>query len=435
MTISPIPAPPPSVQREATTDRSDTRLDGRWLALARVGWIALTLALLGLDVLGTPVAFHVAQLACAGNDCFVQQLTPAQMRVVTASGLSSGFYALYEVALYWIGILVYVGIAAAIFWRRSDEHMALFGAFTLVAFGAGPVFGLLNVLPSSNPAWSQPVKLVTLLGTTVFYVFFCLFPSGRFVPRWIRWAALVQVAGAFVTLIPYGPFQNLPFTILYGLLVFAQAFRYRRASTPLQRQQTKWVVLGFVVGLGGFLALLAFGNIVLSDDSRASALGVLFFNAGLAVLLLIIPISIGIAVQRSRLWDIDVLINRALVYGSLTTVLAAIYVACVLGAQALVQALTGEQSLPTLVIVGSTLLTAALFTPLRRRLQTGIDRRFYRRKYDAAKTLETFAATLRQEVDLYGLRDHVTAVVAETMQPAHISLWLRTEPHSPGGTR
>jgi hypothetical protein len=129
---------------------------------------------------------------------------------------------------------------------------------------------------------------------------------------------------------------------------------------------------------------------------------------------------------RSRLWDIDILINKALVYGSLTALLALLYFGLVIGLGSLVRLFTGQVSQSPVVIVASTLAIAALFQPLRHRLQRFIDRRFYRSKYDAAKTLEAFSATLRNEVDLSQLREELVAVVQETMQPAHVSLWLRS---------
>jgi hypothetical protein len=142
------------------------------------------------------------------------------------------------------------------------------------------------------------------------------------------------------------------------------------------------------------------------------------------VALLLIAIFIAIAVLRARLWDIDTLINKALVYGSLTALLAAVYAGLIIGLESLVGLISGQSTQP-LVLVVSTLAIYALFQPLRRRIQNIIDRRFYRRKYDAARTLEAFSATLRQEVDLSTLSEHLVAVVQETMQPAHISLWVR----------
>jgi len=139
---------------------------------------------------------------------------------------------------------------------------------------------------------------------------------------------------------------------------------------------------------------------------------------------MVIPVSVGIAIMRYRLYDIDVLINRTLVYGTLTVMLALVYFGGVAATQAILQTLTSQEELPQLAIVVSTLVIAALFTPLRRRTQSFIDRTFYRRKYDAAKILEAFSAKQRQETDLDMLSEDLTSVVRETMQPAHVSLWL-----------
>ena len=140
-----------------------------------------------------------------------------------------------------------------------------------------------------------------------------------------------------------------------------------------------------------------------------------------------VPISIGIAILRYRLYDIDILINRTLVYATLTVSLAAIYFGGVTATQALFRSITGQQELPQLVVVASTLVIAALFNPLRRRIQSFIDRRFYRRKYDARKTLEGLSLKLRDETDLEALSEDLIGVARETMQPAHVSLWLRPD--------
>jgi hypothetical protein len=145
-----------------------------------------------------------------------------------------------------------------------------------------------------------------------------------------------------------------------------------------------------------------------------------------------LPVAVGIAVLRYRLYDIDIIINRTLVYGSLTLMLALVYFGGVTVTQALFQTLTCQQKQPQLVVVASTLLIAALFTPLRRHIQSFIDRRFYRRKYDTAKTLEAFSAKLRNDTDLDALSNDLVGVVRETMQPAHVSLWLRPDAASKG---
>ncbi len=200
--------------------------------------------------------------------------------------------------------------------------------------------------------------------------------------------------------------------------VVAQVYRYLRVSTPGQRQQTKWVMFGFVFVIVGFISLF----IVRAD--RFFLLFLFNGNSFVNMIFLLIPSSIAIAVLRSRLWDIDIIINKALVYGLLTTLLAAVYAGLIIGLESLA-GLFSRQSVQPLVLVGSTLIVAALFQPLRSRIQRVIDRRFYRSKYDAAKIVAAFSATLRQEVDLDQLHDQLLAVVQETMQPAHVSLWLR----------
>jgi hypothetical protein len=146
----------------------------------------------------------------------------------------------------------------------------------------------------------------------------------------------------------------------------------------------------------------------------------------------IVPLSLSIAVLRYRLYEIDILINRTLVYGALTALLAAVYFGGVTATQAMFRALTGQEQQPQLAIVISTLVIAALFNPLRRRIQGFIDRRFYRRKYDTANTLEAFSVKLRDETDLDALSGDLVGVVRETMQPAHVSLWLRPDTISKG---
>jgi hypothetical protein len=194
--------------------------------------------------------------------------------------------------------------------------------------------------------------------------------------------------------------------------------RFRRAG-GVERQQIKWLAYtASVVVLG---AILAYGVYNATGVRWTWQVGLTLLAVGFVGT----PIAVSVAISRYRLYQIDTLINRTLVYGSLTVLLAAVYVGSVVGLQGALRALTGQKS--QLAVVASTLFIAALFSPLRQRIQSFIDRRFYRRNYDARKTLETFSATLRDETDLDAVSDDLVEVVRETMQPAHVSLWLRPD--------
>ena len=357
-------------------------------------------------------------------------------------GISAGAYALYNVALDTMFVSVFATVAIVIFWRRSSDPIALLVATMLVVWG--PLNGLFVLAPSATegmhgllPAVSRSV--LTYVGYITWMLFFYLFPNGRFVPRWTRWLALIF--GVFYfglwNFTPFGPesWPPLLFAVavlaVWGSFLVAQIYRYAYVSSPIERQQTKWVVFGVAVAIVGSLAtIIAIGAAVdlPPRDVGPRMLSLLLMDA----FGLMIPLSIGIAMLRSRLFDIDVVINRTLVYGSLTLMLALVYFGGVAATQALVRVLTGHERLPQLAVVVSTLAIAALFDPLRRRIQSFIDQRFYRKKYDARKTLEAFSSKLRDETDLEALNNDLVGVVRETMQPAHVSLWLRLEAPTEG---
>jgi hypothetical protein len=216
----------------------------------------------------------------------------------------------------------------------------------------------------------------------------------------------------------YKPVQVL-MLLLIAVAVVSLVMRQLYAR-GVERQQTKWFTYTTAVAASG-----AIFQYIISEPLE------LVWLRGVAYALVLIglvgiPISMGIAITRYRLYDIDLLMNRTLVYGSLTAMLVALYFGGIVVLQTLIVALTGQQS--TLAVVASTLAIAALFVPLRRRVQGFVDRRFYRRKYDARKTLEAFSAKLRDETDLEALNSELVGVVRETMQPAHVSLWLRPDP-------
>ncbi len=219
-------------------------------------------------------------------------------------------------------------------------------------------------------------------------------------------------------------FVALPLMLLAGLGAVISLFvRFHRARGD-ERQQIKWFAFAAALTFVWILVTEVFEELLSIEGGVPEAI-VAFTWASASLVIPSIPIATGIAILRYRLYDIDRIINRTLVYGALTATLVALYFGGIVVLQRVFVLLTGQQS--TLAVVASTLLIAALANPLRRRIQSFIDRHFYRRKYDARKTLEAFSAKLRDETDLEALNNDLVGVVRETMQPAHVSVWLRPE--------
>jgi hypothetical protein len=413
----------------------NTRLHGRWLVLAKLVWVVVVVFTLSIFMLSLSTYFAQLQTVCAGDTCVYAygQLTPGTAQALQNLGLSTGEYAVSVLALAIASALISFAVAALIFWRRSDDWMAMFVSLFLVIIGVNfSVQAQAMQLTNVQMAWYWSHTVLIGLGWVSLSLLLYLFPNGRFVPRWTRPLAVFVVASNLFLDASTDAFSTFPpwvlgaiFLVNGGSGVVAQIYRYARVSGPVQRQQTKWVVFGLaatmLVILGRYLPLLIFPSLSTSS-SFYFLVSTYIYPPGL----LCIPLTLGFAVLRYRLWDIDILINRTLVYGALTALLALVYFGLVVALQALFKAITGQVGASPLVIVISTLAIAALFQPLRRRIQKIIDHRFYRRKYDAAHTLAAFNATLRNEVDLSQLSEQLVAVVQETMQPASVSLWLRT---------
>jgi len=329
--------------------------------------------------------------------------------------------------------MVWFVMGALIFLRRSDDAMALVVAFFLVSFGTATFASDgVDALAAVSPAWSIPGRGLQILGEIGAVLFFLTFPNGRFEPRWT-----VGIAAAFLVFQIPGYFdpaiyarlpvpesmEGLVFMGLVLCMVGSQVYRYRKVSTTRQKRQTKWVISGAATAICVLFAILIPLFVLPPTLSDVSPFALAFIGAVVPFTMLLIPLSIGIAVLRSGLFDIDVVVNRALVYGVLSLSLAGMYLVSVVSLQYAFRAITGGDS--QLAVVVSTLVIAAMFVPLRGRIQSVIDRRFYRDKYDARRTLEAFSARLRDETDLDELAGDFVSVVRETVRPAHASLWLK----------
>ena len=431
--ISPPSAPNGALISSARAE-PDTRLHGRWLVLARVAWLGVVVLIVGVFITSLPVFLAQLEVTCAPATCSFWQLTPAAAQALQRLGFSAGAYAIYTLSLVIVFGVIWLVSALVLFWRKSDDWMVLLFALLFVLLGTAEVS---EVVEASRSAWQVPAVVLNEVVYGLLFLVFCLFPNGRFVPRWMRWLLVAYLPYAVLhgslffthSLVQLGRYPvlfSLLFFLFFVCIVAAQVYRYQRISTPLQRQQTKWVVFATTVTI--LMGLLLIGPALLLPSLSPSY--ILLAETASTLFAPVIPISVGMAILRYRLWEIDTIINKTLVYGTLTVMLAVIYAGLVIGLQTLVRLFLGQVSQSPLVIVASTLAIAALFRPLRHRIQAIIDRRFYRRKYDVAKTLEAFSVTLRSEVDLSQLSEHLIRVVQETMQPAHVSLWLRPPEHN-----
>jgi hypothetical protein len=389
-------------------------------------WLAWSLCALSLALTGLGLLFHVLNLSHPSVPTFAHWVESTLMGVGSSTVGAIIASRRTHNPIGWLLCASGLVFGAAMFASEYAIHALLVAPGTLPAGEA---------LASVNPLW--------VLGFNLFVLVLILFPTGQLPrSRW-RWLIYLYVAIAVVEVVamlflpgpleglelienplgieslPIGrkPVQALVFTL--GLVASGSLLFRMRKGSWVERQQIKWLAYAAAAATGG--SILTYTPPEALGARWVTSVGHVLVELGV----LGIPISIGIAILRYRLYEIDHIINRTLVYGSLTATLIALYFGLIVVLQSIFVLLTEEKS--TLAVVASTLLIAALFTPLRRRIQSFIDRRFYRKKYDARKTLEAFSAKLRDETDLQAVSDELVGVVRETMQPAHVSLWLRPD--------
>jgi hypothetical protein len=417
MTTAPLPAAP--------TGRG-------WIRLGQLAWVLAALLALGLVAADAPYRFDQLRTYCS-NLCEGGRLPPSEQPVLQRLGLTPDAYAAYTLALYLVQAAACLVVAALLMWRRSNDRIALLAAVMLVALGASSGLTVSTVLP----AWAPVFDFLILAGFVSIVYLFYLFPDGRFVPGWSRWAFvpwilwLAMGIGLAALHRPVTSSFWLVLTLLtlalFGLGGLAQIYRFARISDPTQRQQTKWVVAGFALIIAFETLSTLYLDLIGPALGQPAPSGVVFEAASTAVnvlTLIFVPVSLGLAIFRHRLWDIDVILRRTLIYSIITVLLALAYFASVLALQTAFGALIG-QGQSTLVTVLSTLVIAALFVPVRARVQAGIDRGFYRRRYDAARILAAFGASMRDDLELERLTERLLDAVEHTMEPASATLWIK----------
>jgi signal transduction histidine kinase len=361
-------------------------LHGQRLLVVRLLWLAIAGVAFVLCVLGVPVHFESLRTICITAQCHViEQLTPENFQAWHDAGFSIDFYATYVVIFQTSCALIWFLVGIVIFWRKSDNWMALFVALFLVTYAAG-ISGTVDPLARFSPVWQLPVQGLGVLSTTSFGLFFYLFPDGRFVPRWMRWLAGLWIAAQVIFLLfpsfvfptiqlGFTAFSPLPWNILFfgfiGSMLFAQVYRYRRVSDSVQRRQSRWVIFGVSFSLLGFVAILTLSTLAQAHSATGTHP---FFYGGIIAYLcqLLIPLSIVIAVFRSQLFDIEVLIKRTLVYGLLTVCVVVIYMTLVIGLGTVFRS-----SENFFISLFATALVAVLFQPLRAWLQRRVNRLLY----------------------------------------------------------
>jgi signal transduction histidine kinase len=385
---------------------------------------------LGIFLAGVPSEHSRLQVACMAAPCVGWQLSSASQRGLPTLGVSLDTYAAYFTSLDLVFALVYSAVAAVIFWRRSDDRVALFASFALLTFGTATFPGAMSALTATNTAWWLPVALVTFLGSASFSVFVYVLPDGNFVPSWTRWVALVWVAEQ----VPHyfwphssldwstwsAPLQVAAWLGFLGSMIYAQVYRYRLVSNSLQRLQTRWVVLGIALAFIG----LSVGQVVLVV-ARHAALPVDLATRMAAALIiylfmLLIPLTIAIALLRYGLFDVDVLINRTLVYGALSACIIGLYV-LIVGSLSIAFQVRGNP----IVALLATGVVAVVFQPLRARLERGVNRLLYGQRDEPYTVLSRLGQRLESTLAPEAVLPAIVDTVAQALKLPYVALALK----------
>ncbi len=394
----------------------DISSDQRW---KQASWLLLALLGAVMWLFGPASQSLGIRSLCRPTSCTAYRLDAVGASALSAHHVSLTAYAVLTLITLGLLSVTWYGLAGLIMLRKPDDRGAVLAAFFLVLF---PLLEIATWIPSA------PLLLKTVLpavGITVLLLFCLLFPDGRFAPAWTRWIIPLAILGGISAVFPM-TIRAPIFAIALAAVVAAQIARFRSVLSWSYRQQTKWALYGVATASVGFAALVVGAILLPSTQTGRGGLFTSFANStGLALAASPIPVTIGIAILRYHLWDINRVASLTLVYSTLTIVLAGIYAGGVIGLQHVLQLVTGRGS--SIAVALSTLAVAALFGPLRRRIQARIDRYFFRARYDAARIVSSFAGRLRHEFELTNLTHDLTGVIEETLSPEHVSIWLNRE--------
>lgn len=406
-----------------------TRIEGYWLVFARAAWLITALLAVGLFVASIPSYFAFLQTICTTASCATSsQLTPKNVQELQQLGLSPGFYAAYVVTSTFTWSLIWIIVAAVIFWYKSNERMALLVAFFLVTFVIAFNGDMLLTLP---PDLHFLIQCLRYGGVVSFALVFSLFPNGQFVPRWVRWLVLMWMVGeipdtflrnssSIVKILNQLWYPPL-FTVFIIGFVIMQAYRYRSVSNAIERQQTKWAVFGFAIALLLFAVYILLG-VILPSSILTNILANLVANTMLYLFLLCIPLSIGVSLFRYRLWDIDIIVNRTLVYGTLT--------ACIIVINGLIVGIFSalfQQRANFVVSLLASGVTIVLFQPLRLRLQSAVDRLMYGERDNPYKVISRLGQRLEAALAPETVLPTIVETVAQSLKLPYAAIVLTEE--------
>jgi signal transduction histidine kinase len=406
------------------------RIRGIWLSLGRAAWVMAALLALCLLVAGAPARIQSLEIVPPEAARIGQQLHAWEATLYRESGLGVQFYALFTTALDILASLVWLIMAAALFYRRSSERVALFAALALVLFGI-TMNGFPDALAREYPAWGPFLRGLNAIGMLFLTIFFYIFPDGRIIPGWTRWVLLVAVP--VYALLYLSPGQALDphvstagalvLVALTGLGVGAQVYRYRRVAGSVERQQIKWVIAGMGALVGSLIVVIVESLLTATVARSSPALYVLLYVAGYSVFTackLAIPVALAVAILRYRLWDIDLIINRALVYGSLSGSVIGLYALIVGGLGELLQA-RGSVALSFL----ATGVVAIIFQPLHERLQRGVNRIMFGERDDPYAVVSRLGQRLESTLSPDAILPAVVQTVAQTLKLPYVAVTLR----------
>jgi tRNA A-37 threonylcarbamoyl transferase component Bud32 len=409
---SELPAAVPDTNPNSLTQ---TRLRGQWLVAGRLLWLAITAISIGVFIIAIPARFNLLRQPIEDTlstsvslTLLASPLSVQESDLLNHTGFSLEFYAAYSVILETLSMLLCLGVGLLIFARRSDDWGAIVTSLFLILLGAtlGNPQPAISVLGSVNKSWINVVFSMQAIVHIIALLFLHVFPNGRFAVKWSRWAfglwaiwmvLLIAFPNSIVNLFTWPlPVFLLVELLVAGPAVYVQVYRFRRIASVTQRQQTKWAVYGFVAAFSGGVLLPILFQVIFPSVAQRGSAHVLYSILNEAVFvgaLLLIPITVTFSVLRYRLWEIDLIINRSLVYGALTVLLGSVFAISLLVIQEVSMAITGGMQSP-LAIVGSSLVIGALFQPTRKRVQRFVDRRFFHIMTDVQRHSTTTAASV-----------------------------------------